>query len=152
MGDIGDTIRKFKRLNFIKIITKILNTSRARKYVVFLEKERLFHLGEDSNGESLGEYHPVTVVIKQEKRQRTDHITLLDTGSFYKSFTFHATGTDLVFDANPIKVDEFGEESNLFDDFGIDVLGLNDADTEKLIEWIYVELRRYLISEIWEAN
>jgi len=146
--DIGKTINKYKRLNFVKIITKILNSSRTRKYIIFLEQERLLTTGKDSEGESLGEYSPVTVVIKQEKGQRTDHITLLDTGAFYKSFTFHATGTELIFDADPIKKDESGEESNLFDDFGIDVLGLNDDDTEKVIEYIYIELRRFLLHEL----
>ena len=126
--DIGKTINKYKRLNFVKIITKILNSSRTRKYIIFLEQERLLTTGKDSEGESLGEYSPVTVVIKQEKGQRTDHITLLDTGAFYK--------------------DESGEESNLFDDFGIDVLGLNDDDTEKVIEYIYIELRRFLLHEL----
>ena len=148
MGDIGKIINKYKRLNFVKIITKILNSSRVKKYIIFLEQERLFTTGKDSEGESLGSYAPFTVVIKQEKGQRTDHITLLDTGAFYKSFTFHATGTELIFDANPIKTDESGEESNLFNDFGIDILGLNDEDSEKLIEYIYIELRRFLLHEL----
>ena len=32
MGDIGETIRKFKSLNFKKIIISILNTSEIKAY------------------------------------------------------------------------------------------------------------------------
>jgi hypothetical protein len=143
MGDIGETIRKFKRLDFKKVIISILNTTSVKELVVEMEQNRLFNTGKDSEGDSLGGYSPFTVLIKQEKGQRTDHITLRDTGEFYESFTFHATGTDLVFDANPVK-----EDNNLFDDFGIDILGLTEEDTERLIERIYIELRHYLINKL----
>lgn len=143
MGDIGETIRKFKSLNFKKIIISILNTSEIKEFIIQMEQERLFNLGEDSTGASLGEYAPFTVVIKQEKGQRFDHITLKDTGEFYESFTFHATGTELIFDANPVK-----EDNNLFDNFGIDILGLNDFDKSRLIERIYIELRFYLLNKL----
>ena len=143
MGDIGETIRKFKSLNFKKIIISILNTSEIKEFIIKMEQERLFNLGEDSTGASLGEYAPFTVVIKQEKGQRFDHITLNDTGEFYESFTFHATGTELIFDANPVK-----EDNNLFDNFGIDILGLNDFDRNRLIETIYIELKFYLLNKL----
>jgi hypothetical protein len=143
MGDIGETIRKFKSLNFKKIIISILNTSEIKEFIIKMEQERLFNLGEDSTGASLGEYAPFTVVIKQEKGQRFDHITLNDTGEFYESFTFHATGTELIFDANPVKDDD-----NLFDNFGIDILGLNDFDRNRLIETIYIELKFYLLNKL----
>ena len=143
MGDIGETIRKFKSLNFKKIIISILNTSEIKEFIIKMEQERLFNLGEDSTGASLGEYAPFTVVIKQEKGQRFDHITLNDTGEFYESFTFHATGTELIFDANPVK-----DNDNLFDNFGIDILGLNDFDRNRLIETIYIELKFYLLNKL----
>lgn len=143
MGDIGETIRKFKSLNFKKIIISILNTSEIKEFIIKMEQERLFNLGKDSTGASLGEYAPFTVVIKQEKGQRFDHITLNDTGEFYESFTFHATGTELIFDANPVK-----DDNNLFDNFGIDILGLNDFDRNRLIERIYIELKFYLLNKL----
>ena len=143
MGDIGETIRKFNSLNFKKIIISILNTSEIKDFIVKMEQERIINLCEDSTGASLGEYAPFTVVIKQEKGQRFDHITLNDTGEFYESFTFHATGTELIFDANPVK-----DNDNLFDNFGIDILGLNDFDRNRLIERIYIELKFYLLNKL----
>lgn len=143
MGDIGDTIKKFLKLDLKKEVIRILNSKKVREFVIELQQERLYNTGKDSKGNSLGSYSPFTVVIKQEKGQRTDHITLRDTGEFYESMTFHATSTEIVFDADAQK-----DDSNLFEDFGIDILGLNDFDRERLIELIYQELRFFLIYKL----
>lgn len=143
MGDIGETIRKFLRLDLKKVVIDILNSPKVKAVIIKMEQERLFNTGKDSTGVSLGSYSPFTVVIKQGKGQRTDHITLRDTGEFYESFTFHATSSELVFDADPIK-----EDNNLFDDFGIDILGLTEFDRERLIELIYQELRFFLLYKL----
>lgn len=143
MGDIGKTINKFLKLDFTKEIVKILNSSKVRKMVIYMQQQRLYETGKDSKGESLGSYSPFTVVIKQSKGQRTDHITLRDTGDFYKSMTFHATETEIVFDADAQKDDD-----NLFDDFGINILGLTEKNKENLINLIYTELRNLLIYKL----
>jgi hypothetical protein len=143
MGDIGDTINKFLRFDFKKAVLKILNSKKVSDFVIEMQQARLYNTGKDSEGDSLGSYSPFTVVIKQAKGQRTDHITLRDTGEFYESMTFHATGTALIFDADAQK-----DEDNLFDNFGIDILGLTDFDKERLIELIYQELRFLLIYKL----
>ncbi len=143
MGDIGDKIKKFLKLDLKKEVIKILNTQKVKEFVVEMQQERLFNTGKDSKGESLGRYSPFTVVIKQSKGQRTDHITLRDTGEFYESFTFYATDTELIFDADAQK-----DEDNLFDDFGLDIIGLNDFNRERLIELIYIELRFFLLYKL----
>ena len=143
MGDIGDKIKKFLKLDLKKEVIKILNTKKVQDFVVEMQQERLFNTGKDSKGESLGTYAPFTVVIKQAKGQRTDHITLRDTGEFYESFTFYATNTELVFDADAQK-----DEDNLFENFGLDIIGLNDFNRTRLIELIYVELRFFLLFKL----
>lgn len=143
MGDIGKTINKFLKLDFGKEVLKILNSKKVRDLVIYMQQQRLYETGKDSKGESLGNYSPFTVIIKQSKGQRTDHITLRDTGEFYKSMTFHATSTELVFDADAQK-----DEDNLFDDFGIDILGLTESNREKLINLIYYELRNLLLYKL----
>lgn len=143
MGDIGQTIKKFLNLDLKKEVIKILNSKKVQDFVITMQQERLYNTGKDSEGESLGSYSPFTVVIKQEKGQRTDHITLRDTGEFYESMTFYANETELVFDADAQK-----EDSNLFADFGLDILGLTDFDRERLIELIYQELRFFLIYKL----
>ena len=40
------------------------------------------------------------------------------------------------------------EDNNLFDNFGIDILGLNDFDRNRLIERIYIELKFYLLNKL----
>ena len=59
-----------------------------RKLIIDLNtEEQLYSQGVDSKGVQLGEYSIYTKGLKQNKGQRTDHITLKDTGEFYKSFS-----------------------------------------------------------------
>ena len=143
MGTLQNKINKFLKLDLKKEVIKILNSQQVRELIIEMQQTRLFETGKDSKGVSLGNYSPFTVVIKQSKGQRVDHITLRDTGEFYESFTFYASETELVFDADAQK-----DENNLFDDFGIDILGLNDFDRERIIELIYRELRFFLIYKL----
>ena len=133
--DIEKKINFLSRFDLNKSILKILNSRKVSDMVVMMQQKRLYETGKDSTGESLGSYSPVTVVLKREKEQRVDHITLRDTGEFYRSMTFSATETELIFDADPVK-----EENNLFDDFGIDILGLTKKNKERLIGIINSEL------------
>ena len=92
---------------------------------------QLFELGEDSEGKTLGEYSPFTKDIKASKGQRTDHITLNDSGDFYDSFIVQATKEGFRVTANPIK-----DDTNLFTEFGIEILGLNELNTRILLEFV----------------
>jgi len=71
-------------------------------------QEQLFEQGIDSRGISLeeigGDYATVTKRYKAERGQRFDHVTLNDTGEFYRSFdaVFDATG-NIIITANSIK-------------------------------------------------
>ena len=58
------------------------------------------------------------------------HITLFDTGQFYSTFVIIPGKDFFEIDANPIR-----EESNLFEDFGEDILGLNDENLQILIDF-----------------
>jgi len=111
-----------------------------REFILNLNREQLYEYGEDSEMVFLGEYKESTKTIKKRKGQRYDHITLNDTGKFYKSFTLKLQGNELVYDANPFKFTETGEKVNLFELYGVNVLGLNKENKEivliKLYEWI----------------
>lgn len=71
-------------------------------------QKQLFDEGIDSRGVSLedigGSYSPVTKRYKAEQGQRYDHVTLRDTGDFYRSFEakFDYAG-DIIITANSIK-------------------------------------------------
>lgn len=134
--DIFDKINRLKSLNLKDLTIQILNSKEIVDLVIGMQQDRLFNLGEDSKGESLGSYSPFTVIIKESKGQKTTNITLRDTGAFYDSMTFEVTKTQVIFDADGQK-----DDSNLFDDFGIDILGLNDFDRNRLIETVYQKLK-----------
>lgn len=90
--------------------------------------------GVDSRGVDLenatpmaGEYSPYTVMMKKEKGQITDHVTLKDTGYFYHSFkTFWRNEKNgaILITADTIK--EGGDD--LITRWGKDIIGLDEMN------------------------
>ena len=123
---------KVMALDEDKILTVILSDKELQKLIIDLNtEEQLYHFGIDSLGRSLGSYSPFTEQIKRAKGQRVDHITLKDTGEFYRSFKVTVTKTAVVITADPNK-----EDSNLFDDFGVEIVGLTEESREFVINVI----------------
>jgi hypothetical protein len=102
-----------------------------------MNQEQMYELGQDSNGELIGGggYSPITIWIKEKKGQRVDHITLRDTGDFYNSMTVEVSSGEFIIDADADK----GGGHNLFDMYGIDILGLNEDNKERLRELLVRE-------------
>jgi hypothetical protein len=60
--------------------------------------------------------------------RRIDHITLIDTGEFYRSFKVSLSPDyDLLITSQPQK-----EDTNLIEQFGEDIIGLTDESLDKL--------------------
>ena len=98
------------RLDETKIINAILSDKNFQKFIISLnQNDQLFDLGIDSLGVSLGEYSDFTKVQKQSDGQRFDHITLLDTGGFYKSFTITVSGGGFIMENLQIVIDAIRE-------------------------------------------
>ncbi len=96
-------------------------------------RDQLFNKGIDSKNRALGVYAPSTINSKQERGVPVPsdfHITLFDTGEFYSTFVIIPGKDFFEIDANPIK-----EGDNLFDDFGEDIIGLNDENLQVLIDF-----------------
>lgn len=89
---------------------------------------QLYSQGVDGEGKSLGEYSWYTTAIKKEKGQRTDHVTLKDTGAFYASFRLYWANNAIRFTADTIKDDG----SDLIERWGRDILGLNEDSLSQL--------------------
>jgi len=68
-----------------------------------------------------------------------DPYNIISTGEFYRSFRI-TYDNGLVIDADPIKTDESGNKTNLFEAFGKDILGLNEENLQQLIEKVKVKL------------
>jgi hypothetical protein len=116
-----------------------------RKLIIDLNTiDQLYNEGIDSQGKSLGDYSAYTKSLKQQKGQRTDHITLKDTGEFYNSFRIVFTGNALQIIANPIK-----DDTNLFREYGIDIVGLTEDSmsvvTTKALQLIKPYIKQQLL-------
>ena len=113
--------------------------SDMEELIIDLNQEQLYKEGEDSEGQSLGKYSPYTIKIKQSKGQPTSHITLYDTGEFYESFKVTYKGGELILDANGQK-----DDTNLFTEYGDDILGLNDKNMSIFINELIKKVVFYL--------
>jgi len=137
MKDLEQLLKNINKLDIDDIFQKnVWSRSDSKEYIVQLNTEgqptsQLFEQGVDSLGNTLGEYAPRTKDIKTAKGQRIDHITLRDAGNFYNSYRVipRKKGFDIV--ADPIAGD-----SNLFDDFGEEIVGLTKENEKLMLEFV----------------
>ncbi len=119
-------------LNENQIINEILSNKEFQQFIIDLNTEgQLFEKGIDSLGASLGDYTDFTKAVKRIKGQRLDHITLEDTGDFYKSFAIKVQNGGFLITADGQK-----EDTNLLEEYGKEVLGLTDENLQIVIDAI----------------
>lgn len=105
-----------------------LNNVDVQEEIIRLNTEdQLYDQGIDSEGITLGEYSQFTVAAKRRKGQRVDHVTLRDTGEFYSTWRVIVYHDAFEIDANDVKFDKA-----LFEVYGEDVLGLTQANKERI--------------------
>jgi len=121
-----------KELDVNALLRKIVQKPEIKAFILRLNRQQLYNKGEDSKGESLGEYSPFTIEEKRSKGQPFDRITLFDSGEFYNSFYIKVSGNEIEILSDPIKDDG----TNLLREFGEDILGLTEEDQDKLSEMI----------------
>ena len=136
---------------------KIVGSQEVRNFIVELNTEdQLFLKGIDSTGKSLKDiggndltasgYSPVTIEIKKSKGGkggRIANITLYDEGDYYESHDVDVTPGKFTIDADPIK-----EDTNLFEEWGEDIVGLTDESLQKLINFLlpkYIDYTRNVV-------
>lgn len=142
--------------NFLKatsekeLMTALFRDKSFRKLIIDLNtEEQLFEQGVDSKGRKLGNYSIATIegtrnfLGKKQKGQRFDHITLKDTGAFYKSFSVSMEGTSFKITADGDKGD-----TNLFQEYGIDIVGLTEDSMSVLITAAIPIIQRHLKTSI----
>jgi hypothetical protein len=139
-----DAISFYKKLlspgGVAAMLKSILSQNEMKAFIIEMNQEQLYELGQDSKERGLGDYSPFTITIKESKGQRVDHITLRDEGTFYNSFTITVDDSGFTQDADGDK----GGGSDLFRIFGIDILGLNEFNTERLREKLLEEIAFYI--------
>jgi hypothetical protein len=94
-----------------KFFVEILKDSNVQAQIIDLNLEQMYEGGIDSEGNSLGQYAQITVSYWKPLARslgndgRKDHITLKDTGEFYKSFRIKLENDGFRITANAIKED-----------------------------------------------
>lgn len=159
MDILTELINKIEEIDINKVLDEYF--TKNKEFILDLNKEQLYEFGVRSDDTKIGDYKPSTVSYKKRKGQRHDHITLKDTGKFYDSFTLDFEGQELIFDAFPLKFAKislkFNENSqpfrygskkkkravNLFEVYGIDILGLNEKSKDIML----LSIRDFIIKK-----
>lgn len=116
-GQEGKIFKLVLDNRFIKELITHLNTNDQ------LGTERV-----DSLGAHLGTYSHATEFLSKGRKKAGEYINLRDTGDFWESWKVEVKEALINIDANPFK-----EDTNLFDEYGLDVLGLTDENLQTLI-------------------
>jgi len=86
LGRIKDIVKKWTSINEEDILHGIFEDKNLQKTILDLNRiGQLFEKGLQADGTHTGDYSPVSVNVYGK---RAGHITLYDTGDFYKSFLF----------------------------------------------------------------
>ena len=145
---------KFNRMQNIDIdaiFMRVMAYPEMKEAMIAANQAQMYDLGVDSKGASLGEYTPFTIMMKQVKEQRFDHITLLDSGDFYNSMEIAEKDTkSVVITADMQKADQ-----NLEDRWP-DALGLTQESINNLRplfqSLFMIEFRKVINNILYGSN
>lgn len=150
-GPIRDLIKRAKRLNENVLIDRIIRQPAFKELIIRLNtEEQLFKKGINALGIKLsdigGEYSDVTLFLHPEKVR--DIITLKDKGDFYASWEVTVSGGDIDIDADPIKESPGREPTNLFAEWGDEIVGLTEENLQIVIDRLRNELQREILKAL----
>ena len=143
LESLKDILNKAINLDEVKAWYFAIDIDLQNNIIKLNTIDQLFNDGIDSLGDSLGEYSPFTVELKKAKGQPTNRITLKDTGDFYKTFKVEVKDDSFFINANPIK-----EDTNLFDDFGSEIVGLTEDNQKKISKTILDNTIKYIRKQL----
>lgn len=128
------------KLDQDKQLTKIMNNKEIKDQIIFLNTwDQLYDRGVNSDGVSLGRYSKYTQEIKQAEGKPWEHVTLNDTGAFYKSFRVKDNGAGVVITAETEK-----QTDDLSDKYGRKILGL----TYESLQIIRPKVRTFILQDL----
>jgi hypothetical protein len=118
-----------------KIINQILSNKSFQEFIIDLNtRDQLFDKGINSLGVKLsdigGDYAGLTLELSAAKgrpKKSASSINLFDTGDYYKSHKIVLSKDSFEIVSDPIK-----DDSNLYDDWGKDIVGLTEENLQKV--------------------
>ncbi len=142
--ELGAVLNKFRAIRTQDVWHKVFqDKSLSNMILEMIQQDQLFKEGVDEDGDIIGLYSEWTEMLNPEKVAGTPY-TLFDTGEFYKSMRIVVLNDSFVVEAQPIKIDEDGEKTNLFEKYGEGIIGLTDENKEKLA----IEIKKRFIDEV----
>jgi hypothetical protein len=138
--------QKISKLNIDEVIYSIMDNDEVKKVIVGLNQEQLYVFGVDFEGKPLKTYRAnggnaysnFTIKVKKEKGQPYDHVTLFDTGEFYKTFS---TITSKTF--SEVKGNTKVTDGDISDNLDISkIFGLTTESKSELIQYLRVPARK----------
>lgn len=137
---LGEMLGRATNIKQDDIFISVFSLGSVQDFVLDLNRSQLKNQYMNSEGVLLsdigGDYSPYTIQISQEEgrpKAGIDKVDLHSSGAFYASFNVSkVNGTDFEITANPIKDDG----TNLFNEWGTEVLGLTAGSLDELIRII----------------
>lgn len=158
------TANNILNLDPYRIVYSILSDGGVQEFIKSLNKDQLFDDNLDSNDNKLvyrkngriytgysSLYFELLGGVKENGVSFNvgDPYTISNSGKFYNSINVKVSPDISVdFTSDPIKIDESGNKTNLYDAFGGDILGLSDTNLQKLIDEILEQLIPQILQEV----
>jgi len=144
------TANNILNLDPYRIVYSILSDEGVQEFIEDLNRKQLLE-GKNSLDVKLsaigGGYSNFTLRLNPEKRR--DRVNLYDTGEFHSSIDVKINPNEgFEIDADPIKIGDNGFRTNLYDRWGIDIIGLSQSNLQKLIDEILEQLIPQILQEI----
>ena len=112
------------------IFKKVLDDEETKRLIIRLNTERqLGDEGINALGQIIGFYSYATEFLSNGRKRAGDPYTLNDTGAFWDSWQVRVYNGHISLTADGDKGDK-----NLFNEYGIDILGLTDENLQILID------------------
>lgn len=142
--EIGKVLNILRTLGTQSIWYKVFKDKTLSKMILeMIQQDQLFKQGIDEDGDIIGLYSEWTEMLNPDKEAGTPY-TLFDTGAFYQSMRIVVLSDSFVVEAQPVKIDEDGKQTNLFEKYGEGIIGLTDENKEKLA----VEIKKRFLDEV----
>lgn len=145
---IGELLNKATRITFADVWKEVFRDEQFKTEILdWIRWDQLYNEGVDEFGQIIGTYSRYTEILNPEKQEGTPY-TLYDTGDFYNSLLITILDDGIEINGDGLKVDEFGQTTDLFQEYGYEIIGLTEESKTKLatelIERFNYEYRRLL--------
>lgn len=150
-GIATDMIKNAKQIVTNDALRFALNQDEVKELIIELNTDvQMFEDGIDSKGVDFRDiygsgYAESTIRDKKLSGLPFTHITLFDSGDFYKTFKVKVNANDFEIIANTLK-----EGQDLQDRFGSNIVGLTDDSINILIDDLTPLLRGFIINVLFK--